>query len=53
MPDQRSIMNTHENVNTVPLPPPELPELSDAAQTLIPTANTHRCASRSRKHRQM
>ena len=31
MPDQRSVMNTYENTNTVPLLPPELPELSAAA----------------------
>ena len=53
MPDQRSIMNTPENENTMPLPPPELPSLSDAAQTLVLTANTHRCASRSRRRRQL
>ena len=50
--DQPSMSNTPENTNTVLLPPPELPSLSDAAQTLIPTATNHRCATRSRRSRQ-
>ena len=50
--DQLPILNEPENTSTVPLPPPELPSLSDAAQTLIPTATTHRCTTRSRRGRQ-
>ena len=50
-PDQHFVMNTSENADTIPLPPPELPSLSDAAQTLIPTATTHRGTSRYHRSR--
>ena len=50
--DQRGVSNTPENEPTVSLSSPELPELSNAAQTLIPTATTYRCTTRSRRNRQ-